>query len=120
MRFLLDQILSPKTTEFLKSLGLEAYDLRMTGLTGASDVEVYSFARENSLGIVTYNTGFSRMYISRRNLPCLILLRVHPQTIESLHPVLEDFFRSVPLERLSEKLAVIQPYRYRLRNVTAF
>jgi predicted nuclease of predicted toxin-antitoxin system len=66
VRFLLDQNLSPKTTLFLESLGLEAYDLRKVGLTGVSDEEVYIYANENNLGIVTYNTGF-RGYLKSRD-----------------------------------------------------
>jgi len=44
IRFLVDQNISPKTTEFIRSLGWEAQDLRGLGMIGASDDDIYEFA----------------------------------------------------------------------------
>jgi hypothetical protein len=47
----------------------------------------------------------------------LILLRVHPQTIEVLHPLLEGFFTKVSLQQLQSAIATIESHRYRLRKL---
>lgn len=117
MKFLLDQNLSPKTTRFLKTLGLDAHDMRDKGLGGASDEKIYEFAKKQDFILITYNSDFSRMYKTRKDLPGLILLRVHPQTIEILHPILKDFFLKLDISRLTNSISVIERHRYRIRRI---
>jgi predicted nuclease of predicted toxin-antitoxin system len=117
MKFLLDQNLSPRTTAFLRRLGLEVKDVRDVGLWGATDQDIYAFAKSEGFILVTYDVDFSRRYISDKGLPGLILLRVHPQTIEVLHPVLEDFFTKVGLQQLQSTITTIENHRYRLRKL---
>jgi len=117
LKLLLDQNLSPTTAEFLKDMGLEAYDVRDEGLAGASDERIYAHAVRGSLVLVTFDTAFSRRYISERDLPGLILLRVHPQTTEILHPVLADFFSRFEESQLSGCIAVVERHRYRIRKL---
>lgn len=117
MKLLLDQNLSPTTAEFLRDIGLEAYDIREKGLAGASDEHIYTHAVRGSLVLVTFDIAFSRRYISERDLPGLILLRVHPQTTEILHPVLADFFSRFAESQLSSCIAVIERHRYRIRKL---
>lgn len=117
MKLLLDQNLSPKTTTFLRGLKLEAKDLREVGLIGADDQRIYEFARAQGFVLVTYDTDFSRRYVFGKDLPGLILLRVHPQTLEILHPVLKDFFSKVQPSQLQDTIAVVERHRYRLRKL---
>ncbi|MCS7207014.1 MAG: DUF5615 family PIN-like protein [Dehalococcoidia bacterium] len=117
MRFLLDQNLSPKTTAFLKSLGIEACDVREFGLAGATDERIYAFAQERGFAVITCNTGFAALFRGRGGLPALLLIRVSPQTFENLHPVLQDFFQRVRLGDLQGHLIIIGQNRYRLRKV---
>ena len=117
MKLLLDQNLSPATAQFLKDIGLDAYDIREKGLSGASDEQIYAHAAKENLILVTFDIAFSRRYISERGLAGLILLRVHPQTTEILHPLLADFFSRFPESRLSGCIAVVERHRYRVRKL---
>ena len=117
MKLLLDQNLSPTTARFLRDIGQEAYDVREEGLAGASDEHIYAHAVRANLVLITFDTAFSRRYISERDLPGLILLRVHPQTAEILHPVLADFFSRFAESQLSGCIAVIERHRYRIRKL---
>jgi len=54
IKFLLDQNLSPKTAEFLCSLGWEAKDLRELGKSGASDAEIYELAKAEGWILITW------------------------------------------------------------------
>lgn len=95
----------------------EAVDLRDLGRAGASDAEVYALAKAEDRVLITYDLVFSRRYMAAKDLPGLILLRVHPQTVEILHPVLEDFLGRVKPEELKGAIAMVEPYRYRIRRV---
>jgi predicted nuclease of predicted toxin-antitoxin system len=117
LKLLLDQNLSPTTTQFLKDIGLEVYDIREKGLSGATDEHIYAHAAKENLILVTFDLAFSRRYISARDLAGLILLRVHPQTTEVLHPVLEDFFSKFSEPKLSGCIAVVERHRYRVRKL---
>ena len=117
IKLLLDQNLSPKTTSFLRDLGWDVVDLRELGRAAASDEEVYGLAKGEGRVVVTYDLDFSRRYMAHRDLPGLILLRVHPQTVEVLHPILKDFLRRVKPEELEGAIATVEPHRYRIRRV---
>ncbi len=117
IRFLVDQNLSPKTTEFIRSLGWEAQDLRTLGMVGASDDDIYEFAASGEWVLLTYDLDFSRRFVADRRLPGLILLRVHPQTVESLHPVIEDFLQRVKPEEMIGTIVTVHSRHYRLRKV---
>ncbi len=117
IRLLLDQNLSPKTVAFLRSLGWEVKDLRELGKSGASDAEIYEFAKAEGWILVTYDLDFSRRFMADKGLPGLILLRVHPQTLEVLHPVIQDFLEKAKPEELQGAIATLEIHRYRLRKV---
>ncbi|GBC76094.1 hypothetical protein HRbin07_00290 [bacterium HR07] len=117
IKFLLDQNLSPKTVAFLRSLGWEAKDLRELGKSGADDHEIYELAKAGNWIFVTYDLDFSRRFMADKKLEGLILLRVHPQTVEILHPVLQDFLQKVKPEDLRGSIATLELHRYRLRKV---
>lgn len=117
MKLLLDQNLSPQTTAFLCRLNLAVKDVRDVSLKGAVDQDIYDFAKTEGFILVTYDTDFSRRYIFDKGLPGLILLRVHPQTVEVLHAVLKDFFAKVSLQQLQGAIATVERHRYRLRRL---
>lgn len=45
IKLLLDQNLSPKTADFIRSLGWDAKDVREFGKGGADDADIYEFAK---------------------------------------------------------------------------
>lgn len=116
-KFLLDQNLSPKTTKFLRDLGWDAIDLRDLEKMGSRDEEVYALAKAEDRILITYDLDFSRRYMAQKDLVGLVLLRVHPQTMEVLHPILEDFLKKVEPGRLRGAIATIELQRYRIRRV---
>lgn len=117
IRFPVAQNLSPKTTEFIRSLGWEAQDLRGLGMVGASDDELYEFAASGEWVLLTYDLDFSRRFVADKRLPGLVLLRVHPQTVENLHPVIEDLLQRVKPEEMLGAIVTVNSRHYRLRRV---
>ncbi len=117
IKFLLDQNLSPQTADFLRGLGWTTKDIRELGKSGASDDEIYKLATVEGWILVTYDLDFSRRFMADKGLPGLVLLRVHPQTVEVLHPVLRDFLTRVKPAELKGAIATVSRERYRLRQV---
>lgn len=117
IKLLLDQNLSPRTADFIRSLGWDAKDVREFGKGGADDADIYEFAKAKGWTLVTYDLDFSRRFMADKKLPGLILLRVHPQTVEILHPVLQDFLQRIKPEHLAGAIATVEPQRYRIRKV---
>ena len=118
MRFLLDQNLSPKTTEFLRiGLDHDATDIREQGLEGASDQEIMAFAIGENRIVLTYNSDFGNILeFPPGEYPGVIRLRVHPQTLEVLHPVLEQFLAQVRPEDIEGALVILDNWHYRIRR----
>ena len=109
--------MSPQTTLFLKSISVEAVDIRDVGLSGKPDDIIYAYAVKHNFILITYDLEFSRMYLSGRNLKGLILLRVHPQTKELVHDVLKKVFTTVPESQMKKSIVVVERHRVRIRKI---
>ena len=117
MKFLLDQNLSPHTTLFLRSLGLNCIDMRDVGLAGKADTQIYTYALKHQCVIITFDQEFSYTYLCKKDLEGLILLRLHPQTLELIHIILKQFFASAKLSQIRGSIVVIERHRSRIRNI---
>lgn len=117
MKFLLDQNLSPKTTLFLRELGIEAIDVREIGLAGKEDDEIYDYAVSNAYVLITFDHEFGYKYVSRRDLEGLIIMRLHPQTIEEIHGLLRRFFSTFNVHKVRNSIIVLERHRFRIRKM---
>jgi predicted nuclease of predicted toxin-antitoxin system len=115
--FLLDQNIRADTLEFLRTLGLDVTSTRELGLQQASDDEIAKVARDIDAVIVTFNMDFAdiRFYplgahagVSR--------LRIEPQTIEVVHPILENLFTTIPGEQFQGALTTGTKDKIRIRH----
>ena len=66
MRFLLDEMLPPATSEQLVELGHDAVSVHEAGLAGAEDEAVYEQAVEQRRVVVTENFGDFSLLVERR------------------------------------------------------
>ncbi len=113
-RFLIDQNVSPKTVAFLRSLDLDIISVEET-LTNYTDDAVIALARTQNLVFVTYDMHVPLSIQSKREkVPGLILLRVHPQTIEILHKALQVFFDKLNFDELSANLIIVDNKNYQV------
>lgn len=117
MKFFLDQNLSPQTKEYLKTLGLNVIDARESGLCGAKDDEIIAFAIKEDRIIITFDSDFSNIirHPPGEN-PGVIRLKVYPQILEVLHPILKDFFSEVDLSSIKNSLVIIENWRFRVKK----
>jgi predicted nuclease of predicted toxin-antitoxin system len=118
LRLLLDQNLSPETTRFLRDeLKLDVTDTREQGLQTADDQAIAEFAQRIERVVITFNGDFGDVrHYPPENYPGVIRLRVHPQTIEILHPVLKQFFEKISATDLHGALVIVDRLHYRIRH----
>ena len=76
MKLLFDENLSPRLAESLADLYPGSRHLIQCGLEGASDEEVWNFARENGFAIISKDSDFSQRSAVRRSPPKVIWLRI--------------------------------------------
>lgn len=117
MKFLLDQNLSPQTVLFLKTLGLDALDVREVGLGGKEDDEIYAYAVRHKCVIITFDHEFAYKYIFKGDLEGLIIIRLHPQTLPNIHEILKQFFESVHKDKILKSISVLERGKFRIRKI---
>lgn len=76
MKLPLDENLSPRLAEGLRSLYPDSIHLRDCGLRGASDAEVWHYAFENGFMIVSKDSDFAQRSLLLGGLPKVIWLRI--------------------------------------------
>lgn len=109
--------MSPQTKAFLRALGHNVTDTREQSMSRATDEEIMAFAQREDRIVVTFTSDFGNILeFPPGTYPGVIRLKVRPQTVEVLHPILEEFFQKVSEEYLRGTLAVIENYRFRLRG----
>ncbi len=74
-KFLVDENLSPKLADFLRSLGYAASAVRDVGLTGSSDETIVAWAKTHNHIVITRDIGFGYTYAVKDVAFGLILLR---------------------------------------------
>ena len=96
MNFLADMGISPKTVEFLSSLGYEAVHLDAQGLGRMKDPDIIRKAREENRVILTCDLDFGQlMAASGARLPSVIIFRLPNMSPDIVNPrlrqIISDF-----------------------------
>ena len=100
MRFLANMCISPKTVEFLRSLGYEVDRASVLGLSRSKDREIIDYAAVNSMVLITMDLDVGRIIALRgRRKPSVILLRLRKPTVENINKKL-----SYTLHKTMDKL----------------
>jgi predicted nuclease of predicted toxin-antitoxin system len=76
MRFLIDNALSPKLADLMRSNSLDTIHVREIGLQSASDIVIFDYAKANGQIIVSADTDFSAILARLKSAaPSFILFR---------------------------------------------
>ena len=75
MRLLLDQNLSPLLIERLRDIYPDSVHVASVGLDCAVDEDIWRYARQHELAIVTKDADFSEMRLLRRSAPKVVWIR---------------------------------------------
>lgn len=119
MRFLIDEDLPCATSKLLKRYGHEAIDIRDTNLRGAKDFQIASFAKKESLCIITGDFDFSdiRNYPPSQYFGLVVLSIPKHSTAVYILNLIEEFLKQEKLiSEMPGKLAVVKPGSIRIRK----
>lgn len=101
----------------LRKLGYDVKAVAETGLKSHEDAEVALLAQAEKRVIITLDVGFGSIYyFSKRGKVGIIIIRIHPPTIEVINAILADFLGKVNLEekKLTINLIVLSRKKYRV------
>jgi len=118
VRFLANMCISPKTVEFLRSLGYEVDRASVLGLSRSKDREIIDYAAVNSMVLITMDLDVGRIIaLLGRRKPSVILLRLRKPTVENINKKL-----SYTLHKTMDKLergiiVVVEEQRIRVREL---
>ncbi len=117
IKLLLDQNLRTETLHFLRSLGLDVTSTRELGMSAATDQEIAQYAISHNRIVVTFDHDFGdiRDFPVGSN-PGVIRLRIEPQILEVVHPILKYLFDNVEHEKLKGALTIVTNSKIRTRH----
>lgn len=118
MRLLANMCISPKTVEFLRSLGYETSRTSELGLSTSRDQEIIDYAAKNSMVLITMDLDMGRIIalIGKRK-PTVILLRLRKPTVENMNKKLA-YALNKTRDRLEKGvIVVLEESRIRIREL---
>ena len=98
-------------------MGYDVKAIAETGLKAHEDDEIVAVAQKENRIILTHDVGFGSIYyFSKREQVGMIIIRVHPSTVEEVNPILANFLSKTDLEKknLTKKLIVLNKKKYRV------
>jgi predicted nuclease of predicted toxin-antitoxin system len=101
----------------LKALGFDIKAVAETTFKGHEDDEIVALAEAENRVVITHDVGFGSIYyFSKRGQVGIIIIRIHPPTLEEVNPILIDFLTKVNLEekKLTKSLIVLNKKKYRI------
>jgi predicted nuclease of predicted toxin-antitoxin system len=118
LNILVDEDMPRPITRLLKSLGIDAIDLRDIGLRGSTDAEVFEYAQKHRMIIISRDKEFGNILKYPPGTHCGIILVNLPHTFirHQILNVVERFFAEVEKNRLPNNLTVLEFGRYRVRE----
>ena len=118
MKLLADLHISPRTAQFLRSLGHDV--LRVTDLlpATASDETILERAAQDQRIILTQDLDMTAIIaLSRRQYPSLVTLRLSSVRIEFVNTILQRTLPVLEQDLLQGALVTIEDSRVRLRRL---
>jgi predicted nuclease of predicted toxin-antitoxin system len=118
LKILIDEDMPRPMTRLLRSLGIDAVDLRDIGLRGSTDAEVFEYAQQHEMIIISRDREFGNILkyplgthhgIIWVNLPYTFIRNQIMETVER-------FFVEVERNRLPNNLTILEVGRYRIRE----
>jgi len=117
MRLFCDQNIPLETVEFLHSLGYDTLSTRVVGMSRADDEDVLRYAIREDRTLLTFNSDFSDLRVFPPDTHCgIIRRRLHQQTAEALHPILERDLRQLGGRDLAGRLVTVKANSVRTRR----
>src|SRR3972149_7427900 len=119
MKMLADENLFEPIIGYLKTTGNEVISVRDSGLSGASDGEIYKKACKENLVIITMDKDFTRMFrFPPANCGGIVVVKIYKRTVDETLAIFKKFFGLVRSEDILKNLVIITPEGTRIRRTT--
>lgn len=118
MHFLIDNNLSPKLIELLSELNHQATHVYDIGLSRATDIEIFRYANDNGMIIISADTDFGYI-LSEWNSPqpSVILARYLSLDPKILFAYLKRIIEDYKEELIAGSIIVVEPDKVRIRSL---
>jgi predicted nuclease of predicted toxin-antitoxin system len=117
VKFLLDENLSPRHAETVRSWGYDALSVVESGLRGADDSIVRQAAIAGGRILITLDGDFGNVLrFPPSATPGVIRLRLHPPTEEAINAALRFAILRLTGMHLTGKLVVVDERKIRIRG----
>jgi predicted nuclease of predicted toxin-antitoxin system len=121
MRLLADMHRSPRTVEFLRSLGHDVVRVNETLPPTAPDKVIVARATEESRAVLTQDLDLSAtIALSGKSVPSLISLRLSSSRIEYVNTVLQKVLPDLEQDVLVGTMITVEDLRVRRRTLPVF
>lgn len=121
MRLLADMHISPRTVEFLRSLGHEVVRVNEILPATASDETIVARAIEENRAVLTQDLDLSAtVALAGRSVPSLISLRLSSSRVEYVNTVLQKVLPGLEQDVLAGMMIAVEDQRIRRRPLPVF
>jgi predicted nuclease of predicted toxin-antitoxin system len=118
MKFLIDMPLSPKTAEYLRSLGHDAIHAFEIGKAKASDEELVELAEKENRIVITMDLDFGTILAhTKKSSPGLIIFRISFATIETVISILIALIQRIKPDEFNNSIIIVDDMRVRVRKL---
>ena len=118
LKILVDEDMPRQTAALLKSLDIDAVDVRDVGLRGSADAKVLAYAKENAMILISRDKEFGNILRYPPPGHCGIILVKLPYKYVR-HQILDTvrrFFGEVERDILPNNLTILESDRFRIRK----
>jgi len=118
MKLLADMHISPRTVEFLRSLGHDVLRVNEILPANADDETIVARAVYESRTLLTQDLDFSAIVtLTEKNAPSLISLRLSSSRIEYVNTVLQKVLPALEQDVLDGTMVTVEDQRIRRRRL---
>lgn len=118
MRFFVDNSLSPRLCDELRSMGHDALHVRDVMIQSAPDEEVFAFAARKDRIVLAADTDFGTLLAQRgSSKPSVILVRTARKSTEAIASLLRANLSALEADLSAGSVIVFEDARLRIRRL---
>ncbi|MBN1330392.1 MAG: DUF5615 family PIN-like protein [Candidatus Heimdallarchaeota archaeon] len=118
MKLIVDECLAESTKGILNELGFELLEVEEILNKRATDEEIYEYAKENAIAIITHDRGFGEIYYKASESPPLTkIVEMLPPHPEATNDLISRSFQEIKLKdsKYKGKLIIVTSSAIRIR-----